>query len=171
MIKEREYKVVFLDGMTSNESYNTRQDAIRAHRGNISKLIEVIPRKTVKKTEPTPSIKEALLISKRSDEDLELSKSCGYAVTYNCPRKDRLYEGMRYLEVSDGNVLEAEVMRIERYEKSLHHHWKGPGYRPDKEWAWAIFHKNGKIKPKSEMVKKYTNPLKGTQGGISYIKI
>ena len=58
MIKEREYKVVFLDGMTSNESYNTRQDAIRAHRGNISKLIEVIPRKTVKKTEPTPSTKK-----------------------------------------------------------------------------------------------------------------
>lgn len=171
MIQEREYKVVFLNGITSTESYNTRQEAIRAHRGNVSKLVEVIPKKPIKKNEVVASTNEALLISKRSDEDLEISKNCGYAVTYNCPKKDRLYEGMRYLEVSDDNVLEAEVLRIERYEKSIHHHWKGPGYRPDKEWAWAIFHRNGTIKSKVDMVKKYGNPLKGTQGGISYIKI
>jgi hypothetical protein len=78
---------------------------------------------------------------------------------------------MRYLEVSDEQVLEAEVIRIEKYEKGVHHHWKGPGYRPDKEWEWAIYHKRGRIIDRRTAEKKYDNPLKGTQGGISYIKI
>lgn len=170
MIQERLYKVVLLNGSITSEVYETRQEAIRAHRGNISKLVEVVPKET-KKTKSDMSSIEALLISKRSDVDLETSLDCGYAVTYNCPKKDRLYEGMRYLEVSDDHVLEAEVLRLEKYEKGIHHHWKGPGYRPDKEWAWAIYHKNGKIIDRVKAEKKYNNPLKGTQGGISYIKI
>jgi hypothetical protein len=164
------YRVVQLNGLTSNELFKTRQEAIRAHRGNISKLVEVIP-KVTKKTKSDMSSVEALLISKRSNDDLELSLDCGYAVTYNCPKRDRLYNGMRYLEVSDDNVLEAEVVRIEKYEKSVHHHWKGPGYKPNKEWAWAIYHKNGRIVSRKNTEIKYDNSLKGTQGGISYIKI
>lgn len=170
MIQERLYKVVLLNGSISSDVFNTRQEAIRAHRGNITKLIEVVPKET-KKIKTDMSSIEALLISKRSDVDLETSLDCGYAVTYNCPKRDRLYEGMRYLEVSDDHVLEAEVLRLEKYEKGIHHHWKGPGYRPDKEWAWAIYHKNGKIIDRVKAENKYNNPLKGTQGGISYIKI
>jgi hypothetical protein len=114
---------------------------------------------------------EALLISKRSVEDLKMSLSCGYAVTYNCPKRERLYDGMRYLEVSDEQVLVAKVVRIEKYEKGVHHHWKGPGYRPEKEWEWAIFHKDGVIVDRKSVEKEYNNPLKGTQGGISYINV
>jgi hypothetical protein len=164
------YQVVFLNGLTSNDHYKTRQDAIRAHRGNVSKLVEVVP-KTTKKTKSDMSSIEALLISKRSDEDLKISLSCGYAVTYNCPKKERLYDGMRYLEVSDEQVLVAKVVRIEKYEKGVHHHWKGPGYRPEKEWEWAIFHKDGVIVDRKSVEKEYNNPLKGTQGGISYINV
>lgn len=171
MLKERFYQVVLTNGTTHGQLYETRQDAIRSHRGNISKLIETIPKESKNVTPIGVISEEALLISKRSDEDLKTSLSCGYAVTYNCPKKDRLFEGMRYLEVGDNQVLESEVVRIEKYEKTAHHHWKGPGYRPDKEWSWAIFHKNGSVKSKDEMVEKYNNPLKGTQGGISYIKI
>jgi hypothetical protein len=170
MILERLYQVVCLDGSTPSTVYETRQEALRAHRGNILKLVEVVP-KMKKESKSTPSSSEGLLISKRSDEDLETSLECSYAVTYNCPKRDRLYEGMRYLEVSDDKVLEANVVRIEKYEKSIHHHWKGPGYRPDKEWAWAIYHKNGRIIDRKTAEKKYDNTLKGTQGGISYIKI
>lgn len=171
MIKERLYQAVLIDGSSSNELYNTRQDALRAHRGNILKLVEVLPRNNKKTAQITPATNEVLLITKRNDDDLETSLSCGYTVTYNCPKTERLFEGMQYLEASDDQVLEAQVVRIERYEKSIHNHWKGPGYKEDKEWSWVIFHKNGKIIDKRVAKEKYDNTLRGTQGGIAYIKI
>ena len=90
---------------------------------------------------------------------------------YNCPKRDKIYEGMKYLEVSDEFVLEATITKLEKYEKGAHHHWKGPGYKPDKTWKWALFHKGGKIIPRKLAEQRFSNPLKGTQGGISYIKI
>jgi hypothetical protein len=170
MITEKLYKVQLLDGKETTKLYETRQEALRAHRGNISKLIEVLPRAT--KTKPVPIVDElAIVISARSNEDLEISKDCGYAVMYNCPKRDKIYEGMKYLEVSENYVLEATITKLEKYEKGAHHHWKGPGYKPDKTWKWALFHKNGKIVPRKNVEERYSNPLKGTQGGISYIKI
>lgn len=170
MIKERLYQAVLIDGTTSSDLYGTRQDALRANRGNVLKLVEVIPRNPKKTTATVTSSNEAILISKRNNDDLETSISCGYSVTYNCPKTDRLFEGMTYLEVSNDQVLEAQVVRLERYEKSIHNHWVGPGYKKDKEWGWVIFHKNGRIIDKKLAQAKYDNPLKGTQGGISYIK-
>jgi hypothetical protein len=170
MIVEKVYKVQLLDGKEPSTLYETRMDALRAHRGNIKKLIEVLPKHTKKKVEQTND-QLAIVISARSNEDLDISKDCGYAVMYNCPKRDKIYEGMKYLEVSDEYVLEATITKLEKYEKSVHHHWKGPGYRPDKVWKWALFHKNGKIVPRKSVEERYDNPLKGTQGGISYIKI
>lgn len=170
MIVEKLYKVQLLDGKEITTLYETRQDALRAHRGNISKLIEVLPKVIKKKVEVT-SDQLAIVISARSNEDLEISKDCGYAVMYNCPKMDKIYDGMRYLEVSDEFVLEATITKLEKYEKTVHHHWKGPGYKPDKTWKWALFHKNGKIISRKQAEQKYDNPLKGTQGGISYIKL
>lgn len=170
MITEKLYKVQLLDGKETTTLYETRQDALRAHRGNVAKLIEVLPKETKKKVEPT-SDQLAIVISARSNEDLEISKDCGYAVMYNCPKRDKIYEGMKYLEVSDDFVLEATITKLEKYEKGAHHHWKGPGYKPDKTWKWALFHKNGKIVSRKNVEERYSNPLKGTQGGISYIKI
>jgi hypothetical protein len=170
MIVDKFYKVELLDGRVPSVIYETRQEALRAHRGNIKKLIEVLPKQTKKKVETT-SDQLAIVISARSNEDLDISKDCGYAVMYNCPKRDKIYEGMVYLEISDEYVLEATITKLEKYEKSVHHHWKGPGYRPDKVWKWALFHKNGKIISRDSAEKKYNNPLKGTQGGISYIKL
>jgi hypothetical protein len=170
MITEKLYKVQLLDGKETTTLYETRQDALRAHRGNVAKLIEVLPKETKKKVEPS-SDQLAIVISARSNEDLEISKDCSYAVMYNCPKRDKIYEGMKYLEVSDDFVLEATITKLEKYEKGAHHHWKGPGYKPDKTWKWALFHKNGKIVPRKNVEERYSNPLKGTQGGISYIKI
>lgn len=171
MIKERLYQAVLIDGSSSSELFNTRQDALRAHRGNILKLVEVLPKPNKKPAQTITTSNEALLISKRNSDDLKTSLGCGYTVTYTCPKTDRLFEGMAYLEASDDQVLEAQVVRIERYEKSIHHHWKGPGFKPEKTWAWAIFHKGGEIIDKRAAQEKYDNSLKGTQGGISYIKI
>jgi len=170
MITEKLYKVQLLDGNETTTLYETRQDALRAHRGNVAKLIEVLPKESKKKPDVTHD-QLAIVISARSSEDLEISKECGYAVMYNCPKRDKIYEGMKYLEVSDEYVLEATITKLEKYEKGAHHHWKGPGYKPDKTWKWALFHKNGKIISRRNAEERYSNPLKGTQGGISYIKI
>ena len=170
MITQTYYKVQLNDGRILSDVYETRQDALRAHRGNVSKLIEIVPKeKKSKLIETTDDY--ALLISARSGEDLDISMDCGYAVMYNCPKKERIYPGMKYLEVSDDYVLEAEIERLEKYEKGAHHHWKGPGYKPNKVWEWAIFHRNGKLIKRQNAETRYSNPLKGTQGGISYIKI
>ena len=168
---EKLYRVQLLDGNETTTLYETRQEAIRAHRGNISKLIEVIPRQTKKKVTPPSSDELAIVISARSNDDLTISKDCGYAVMYNSPKMDKIYEGMKYLEVSDDYVLEATIQKLEKYEKGAHHHWKGPGYKPNKVWKWALYHKDGKLTPRKVVEQKYNNPLKGTQGGISYIKI
>jgi hypothetical protein len=170
MITEKLYKVQLLDGKESSTLFETRQEALRAHRGNIAKLIEVLPKETKKKIETT-SDQLAIVISARSNEDLEISKDCGYAVMYNCPKRDKIYEGMKYLEVSDEYVLEGVIRKLEKYEKTAHHHWKGPGYKPDKTWKWAMYHKDTKIIPRKLAEQRYSNPLKGTQGGISYIKL
>ena len=170
MITEKLYKVQLLDGKETTTLYETRQDALRAHRGNVAKLIEVLPKESKKKADVTHD-QLAIVISARSNEDLDISKECGYAVMYNCPKRDKIYEGMKYLEVSDEYVLEATITKLEKYEKGAHHHWKGPGYKPDKTWKWALFHKNGKIISRRNAEERYSNPLKGTQGGISYIKI
>jgi hypothetical protein len=171
MITEKLYKVQLLDGKETTTLYETRQEAIRAHRGNISKLIEVLPKAT--KTKPAPTADElVIVISARSNEDLEISKDCGYAVMYNSPKKDKIYEGMKYLEVSEDHVLEGTIYKLEKYEKSVHTRWSSIVPRfPTKTWKWAIFHKNGKIVPRKNVEERYSNPLKGTQGGISYIKI
>jgi hypothetical protein len=150
MITEKLYKVQLLDGKETTTLYETRQDALRAHRGNVAKLIEVLPKAT--KTKPASTIDElVIVISARSNEDLEISKDCGYAVMYNCPKRDKIYEGMKYLEVSENYVLEATITKLEKYEKGAHHHWKGPGYKPDKVWKWALFHKNGRIIPRKNV--------------------
>jgi hypothetical protein len=41
MIVEKQYRVQLLDGKEITTLYETRQEAVRAHRGNINKLIEV----------------------------------------------------------------------------------------------------------------------------------
>lgn len=171
MIVEKQYRVQLLDGKEITTLYQTRQEAVRAHRGNINKLIEVLPRHTKPKVVAPTNDQLAIVISARSNEDLNISKDCGYAVMYNCPKMDKIYDGMKYLEVSDEYVLEATITKLEKYEKSVHHHWVGPGYKPDKTWKWALYHKDGKITPRKSVENKYDNTLKGTQGGISYIKI
>lgn len=170
MIQERQYQVVLKNGVTSSEVFQTREDALKANKGNVLKLVEVIP-KPIKKKVETISSDLILLISQRSDEDLDISLECGYAVMYNCPSRNKIYQGMRYLEVSKDKVLEAEILRLEKYERSIHTRWSSIVPRfPDKEWKYVIYHKNGRIRDRKEMEEKYGNSLKGTQGGISYIK-
>jgi hypothetical protein len=72
-------------------------------------------------------------------------------------------------DLNNKKVLQAELLDIVEYNKEKHTHWKGPGYKPSEEWSCAIFHTNAIVTPKYEVEKIY-GKLKGTQGGISYLK-
>ena len=72
MIVNKQYKVELLDGRIPDKIFETRQEAVREYRGNISKLIEYLPRET-KKVIDTTGDQVALLISARSNEDLDIS--------------------------------------------------------------------------------------------------
>ena len=78
------------------------------------------------------------------------------------------FVGMKYFETSDNFVLEGEIVKLSKYDSILHHHWEGPGFRPDKVWKWAIFHKNSTIITKEEAEAKY-GKIPGVQGGIGYL--
>ncbi len=73
MVVEKLYRVQLLDGKETTTLYETRMDALRAHRGNISKLIEVLPKHITKKIDMVKD-QLAIVISARSNEDLEISK-------------------------------------------------------------------------------------------------
>jgi hypothetical protein len=163
----KKYKVVLKQGICS-DIFDTPIQAVKRFGSNLDKVVEFTPPHKKKLEQPTQN---ALLISARSDEDLEISLECGYAVMYNCPNKTKLYEGMPYLEVSENNVLEGRVVRLDKFEKSIHTRWGNIVPRfPDRLWRYAIYHRGSKIISRKEAERKYDNPLNGTQGGISYIK-
>ena len=163
----KKYKVVLKEGVCT-DVFDTPIEAAKRFGSNVQKIVEFSPPQKKKTEQPT---QQALLISARSDEDLDISLDCGYAVMYNCPMKAKLYEGMPYLEVSENHVLEGKVVRLEKFQKSIHTRWGNIVPRfPDRLWRYAIYHRGSKIISRQEAERKYNNPLKGTQGGISYIK-
>ena len=168
-MNNKAFKITLQDGRVIDKYFSTVQDAIKELGvKNIKKVDEV----TIKKSNTTvvPAKDSALVISMRSDNDLQLSLSCCYAVTYNCPSYKRIFPGMKYFETSENNVLEGEIVKLAKYDSLLHHHWKGPGFKPDKVWKWAIFHKNSKIITKEEAEAKY-GKIPGVQGGIGYLDL
>jgi hypothetical protein len=167
---DRKFRVMLINGTVTDTLYDSQMDALRAHRGNIQKIIEVATKK--KSTAQGSTSNEALFISQRSIEDLEISKHCGYSVMYNCPSRQRIFQGMKYFEVSDDFVLEGEILKLERYNKLIHTGWSHviPA-KENKIWKWVIFHKNVNLLSRLDVEKKYNTTFKGTQGGISYMKI
>jgi hypothetical protein len=167
---ERKYRVMLSNGSVTDTLYNTQMDAMRAHRGNIKKIIEVASKKRTSKI--VSSTNEALFISQRSKEDLDISMNCAYAVMHNCPSRQRIFEGMKYFEVSDEFILEGEIKKLEKYEKSIHTGWSHvtPASQ-NKIWKWVIFHKNSKVLSRVDVEKKYNITFKGTQGGITYVSL
>jgi hypothetical protein len=167
-MRVKKFKVDLLKGPKVLEMFATPTAIIKKFgASNIKKISEVY----VDVDTGSKNLNEfALEISARDKNDIQLSFDCGYTVSYNKPNEDKIFEGMLYFETSDEEVLVAEFDHWEKYDKMLHHHWKGPGYRPEKEWEWALFHKNAKIVPRTEVEKEY-GKIVGRQGGIGYVKL
>jgi hypothetical protein len=161
------YKVHLKNDKFCSELFETPTAALKKYgAANIKKLEEVFSKEPIK-AKPTSS-EIVLEISARSLDDLKVSEAAGYTVTYNKPADDKVFEGMKMIETSDEYVLEATMGSIVKYDKLIHSEWKGPGYRPEKEWEWAIYHKNATMITKKEALKKY-GKFAGIQGGIGYI--
>ena len=166
----KKFRVMLSNGVITDSLYDTELDAIKAHRGNIKKIIQVASKNKTQKL--SFSTNEALFLSQRSKNDLDISLSCGYAVMYNCPSRQRIFEGMKYFEVSEDFILEGEIQKLEKYVKSIHTGWSHvtPALN-NKIWKWVIFHRNGKLLPRKDVEQKYNTTFKGTQGGISYLEL
>ena len=168
------YRIHLKNGKQSEKLYETTKDWMADYKIHEVLKIEDVRLKTKSKK---PKVFELstikndliLMITKRSKGDINLSNECGYTVTYNSPSMDKVFIGMKFLEVSDDFVLQAELLDIVEYNKEKHTHWKGPGYKPSEEWSCAIFHTNSIVTPRYEVEMIY-GKLKGTQGGISYLK-
>ena len=168
-MNNKAFKITLKEGQVSEKLFATVQDAIKEFGvKNIAKIDEVNIKKS--STAVAPSRDTALVISMRSEDDLKLSLDCKYAVTYNCPSYKRIFPGMKYFETSENFVLEGEIVKLAKYDSLVHHHWKGPGLRPDRVWKWAIFHKNSKIISREEAESIY-GKMPGVQGGIGYIDL
>jgi hypothetical protein len=165
------YKVQLKDGKIPATLYHSIGDAIKAHGvKNILKIDEVTTKKG-NTTEVAKSKDLILVLSSRSDDDLNLSIKCGYAVTYNCPSYKKIFQGMKYLEVSENSVLEGEILKLEKFDLKVHHDWASiiPKHA-EKIWKWSIYHNRSTIIPREDAEKKY-GKIPGVQGGIGYINL
>lgn len=161
------YKVYLKGDKPCTDLFDTPTQALKKFgAANIAKLEEVYSKAIISKKPISTEV--VLEISARSLEDLETSKEAGYTVTYNKPADDKIFEGMMMIETSEEYVLEAVMGEIVKYDKLIHSEWKGPGYRPEKEWEYAIYHKNANIITRKEALEKY-GKFAGVQGGIGYI--
>ena len=165
------YKVQLKDGKIPTTLYQSIGDAIKAHgAANVVKIDEVAGKKTGS-SGVAKSKDLGLVLSSRSDDDLELSIKCGYAVTYNCPSYKKIYQGMKYLEVSDNFVLEGQILKLDKFDIKVHHDWAAiiPRYS-EKIWKWSIYHTKAAIISRNEAEVKY-GKIPGVQGGIGYINL
>jgi len=166
-MKIKKLKVVLKSGTTYPTEFDTVTEAIKTVGINdVSKIIEVnidAPKK-IGHTYDKDSI---LVISKRSNEDLEKSLSCGYTVTYNKPSSDRVFEGMTMVETSEDKALIGKFVSLRNWDPGLHKDFIPPGYRPDKDWEWAIYNRDAKIVDREEL-EKTIGKIPGVQGGIGY---
>jgi hypothetical protein len=165
----KKFKVHLRSGKSSNILYDTPIHAIKAHgASNILKIEEVVSKEKVFSSKLKSDT--VLEISARGLDDLQLSHKVGYTATYNRPSEDKIVSGMVMLETSHDYVLESNLDYVSSYDKEIHKEWVGPGYRPEKEWEWVIYHKNSKILTRDEALKKY-GKFAGIQGGIGYIEV
>lgn len=168
------FRVHLKNGRKSDKLYESQKDWSSDY-----KLSEILKIENVRFKVKTKTQKEfilsdkntnlVLMITNRTIDDINLSKECSYTTTYKYPSNKKVFTGMKFLEVSEDYVLIGEVQKIESYNKEKHFHWKGPGYKPNEEWVCVIFHSNSVIKTRNEIEKIY-GKLKGTQGGITYLK-
>ena len=165
------FKVQLKDGKIPTTLYQSIGDAIKAHGvNNIVKIDEVSAKKKIT-SEISKALDLILVLSSRSDDDLELSIKCGYAVTYNCPSYKKIYQGMKYLEVSDNFVLEGQILKLDKFDIKAHHDWAAIIPRhAEKIWKWSIYHTKAAIISRNEAEAKY-GKIPGVQGGIGYINL
>ena len=163
------FKVHLKNGKIPVTLYQSVTDAMKEHGANNIAKIDEVSAKNGKSSDVLKSKDLILVLSSRADNDLELSIKCGYAVTYNCPSYKKIYQGMKYLEVSENFVLEGEILKLEKFDPKVHQDWAVLLSKDtQKLWKWSIYHTKAVIIPRLEAEIKY-GKIPGVQGGIGYI--
>jgi len=166
-MKLKKFKVIQKNGMSHPTLFDTIGEAIKAVGiKNVQKFVEVEDPKSKGKPDVMKG-DEMLVISKRSNEDLEKSLQCGYTVTYNKPNLEKVYRGMTVLETSEDRVLVGKFKDLTNWDPAVHKDYIPPGYRPDKDWEWAIFNTDAEIVDRAKLEEEIGR-IPGVQGGIGY---
>jgi len=166
-MKLKKIKVILKNGLSHPTLFDTATDAMReVGVKNVLNMVEV-NQDVKQKYGHQFNENQYLIISKRSNEDLETSLGCGYCVTYNKPSLEKVYKGMTIIETSEDKVLIGKFVTLRSWDPNTHKDYIPPGYRPDKDWEWSIYHKDSKIIDRSELESKIGR-IPGVQGGIGY---
>ena len=166
-MKIKKIKVTLKNGMSFPELFDTATMAVKTV--GISQILkmEEVNQEIKQKYGHEFNKNQCLIISKRSNEDLEISLKCGYSVTYNKPSLQKIYSGMTIIVTSDDKVLMGKFVTLRNWDLNTHKAYTPPGYRPEKDWEWAIYHKDSELMDRSELEKKI-GKIPGVQGGIGY---
>lgn len=161
----KKYKVIQKDGKSAPHLFESVSDALRTISATkIKKIEEVNYEEEVSET--TIDKKNFILISRKTDKEIEHSNNSGYAATYSRPALTKVFKSMPVLEVGETLVLESKISAIGRYDNVSIKNWG----EDNKEWEWAVYHLKGNILTIDEAKKKYGDFDKalGRDGTIVY---
>lgn len=165
----KKYKVITKQGKSHGTLFDTLKTAISTIGvSNIQKIEEV--NISDSSDDKIVDKKIAMLLTKRSDDDINISKKSGYTVSYVKPVNAKLFDGMKVIEVGETTVLVATLKVISRYEASLYPAWDSSKYDSTKEWDWVLLHKGAKLMKMKEAIQQFGD-LSGSTSGTSYIKL
>ena len=111
--------------------------------------------------------KNAIVIARKTDEELEKSNTTGESAVYNRPTLTKVFDGMTVLEVGKDKVLESTLKAIGTFNKDIH-----KGYDTfEKDYQWVLYHFKGSFLTIEQATEKYkeleTTTLK--EGTITYM--
>lgn len=161
----KKYKVIQKDGKSAPHLFESVSDAVRTISATkIKKIEEVNYEEEV--AENSIDKRNFVLISRKTDKEIEHSNNSGYAATYSRPALTKAFKGMYVLEVGETKVLESKLSGIGRYDNTSMKNWG----EDNKEWEWAIYHLKGNILTIDDAKAKYGDFDKalGRDGVIVY---
>jgi len=166
-MKLKKLKVVLKTGSTYKTLFDSVSEAVKkVGAPNIGKIVEVNVDDNDKYGNKSNK-EEVLVISRRTNDDLDKSLAVGYTVSYNKPNLDKAFEGMKVFEISPDRVLIGTFVGVRSWDPNIHKDFIPPGYKPDEDWQWAIYNRNSIIMDRKEL-EDQIGRIPGTQGGIGY---
>jgi hypothetical protein len=163
----KKYKVITKDGKAIGQLFDTIKDALN-HVGTSS--VQKIEELNLEEDTNDSLIdkRNIILISRKSNEELESSDKTNQSLTYSRPMLTKVFNGMIVLEVGEDKILESSLSVMGRFDSGIQRVWKND---TDKPWEWVLYHKKGKYLTPEEATAKYgdIDSYLGKEGVIVYM--